>query len=465
MPTTPLDPPDAVPLDPAETDRLLTRVGAQPPGDGRPAAGPRAEIAESWRRLLRHGLDPGREPRAGLLSRDELERRRQDSPLGEVLDVLRAGLVSASDAARLIMVVADAEGRMLWREGEATVRRKADAHGFVPGADLNEEWIGTNGVGTALITGRPIHVHATEHFLAAHRTWTCAGAPVVDPRDGRPLGVVNVSGPLATVHPTMLALVTSVARLAEAELRRHHFAALERLRSSAAPLLGRMGGRALAVDGDGWTAAVIGMPPPDRLALPKPPPDGRVWLPALGMCAMEPLPGGWLLRPEEAADPGGCAPRVLLDLSRAHRPSVTVRGEEGSWTYEPSPRHAELLCALARHPGGRSAAELAADLFADPSRTVTVRAEFSRLRRHLAPVLASRPYRFADGVEVEVIPPAPGAFPGAPTAAGPGVCPGAVETGSEAAGGCRGVRAAVETGPEVPPAPARLGGEQPGVLP
>ncbi|MZE80449.1 transcriptional regulator, partial [Streptomyces sp. SID5475] len=54
---------------------------------------------------------------------------------------------------------------------------------------------------------------------------------------------------------------------------------------------------------------------------------------------------------------------------------------------------------------GRSAAQLAADLFGDPSRTVTVRAEMSRLRRTLGGVLDHRPYRFADGVDVRLLAP------------------------------------------------------------
>lgn len=64
-----------------------------------------------------------------------------------------------------------------------------------------------------------------------------------------------------------------------------------------------------------------------------------------------------------------------------------------------------MLYALSVHRQGRSASELARDIFGDGSRTVTVRAEVSRLRRQLAEVLAHRPYRFEDGVEVEVIHP------------------------------------------------------------
>jgi hypothetical protein len=388
-------------MEPWEADRLLRRVRESVLGGRRPPVRPRTEIAESWGRLLAGGLDPDRGRPVPVLTREETEVRRTATPLREVLHVLRDGLVPISDAARHMMLVTDAEGRVLWRDGTAPVLRKGDAHGVVTGSDWSEAAAGTNGVGTALVTGRPVQVHSAEHFVAALHSWTCAGAPVTDPRNGRLLGAVNLSGPVATVHPTTLPLVSAVARLAEAELRTRHRAALDRLRASAAPLLARMAGRALAVDHDGWPAAVIGMAPPERLRLPRSPAGGRSYLPSLGACAMEPLPGGWLIRvtgPEAAAP----AARVVLEPRGPQGASVTVTGDEGSWALELSPRHAELLHLLALHPEGRSAAELAADLFGDPTRTVTVRAEVSRLRRRLAPVLVSRPYRFADGVEVEV---------------------------------------------------------------
>lgn len=143
------------------------------------------------------------------------------------------------------------------------------------------------------------------------------------------------------------------------------------------------------------------------MALPKSPEVGPLWLPRYGMCALEPLPGGWLIRIGQRERDTGPS-RVVLDVSGRDGSTVTVSGPAGSWSHELTPRHAELLFVLAAHPQGRSAAELARDLFGDDSRTVTVRAELSRLRRHLASVLAHRPYRFADGVEVELrLPPQP----------------------------------------------------------
>lgn len=405
--TNALDPARLAAMDVREATRLLKAMRAAALAGRPPKPAPRAEIDASWRRVLGHGVDPDGGKTAGLLSLAEVERRRNASPLKEVLPVLRDALVTVADAAQHIMVVSDADGMLLWREGHASVLKKADALGFEVGADWSEGAVGTNGVGTPLITRRPMQVYSAEHFVSSHHAWTCAGAPIVDPRDGRLLGVVDVSGPLSTMHPATLSFVTSVSRLAEAELRARHLSAVERLRTVAAPVLCRVGGRALAVDTNGWTAAVTGMPPVDRLPLPKSFRAGRVWLPSFGMCAVEPLPGGWLVQVVgDEAHADALPTKVVLDLSRPRRWSVTVAGDAGSWAHELSPRHAELLYVLALHRTGRSAAQLAHDIFEDPTRTVTVRAEMSRLRRHLAEVLAHRPYRFAEDVEVEVIRPA-----------------------------------------------------------
>jgi hypothetical protein len=368
------------------------------------AAKPRPVIGDSWTRAMDHGVDPDTGSHTGVLSADELEQRRRTSPLQEVLPALRDGLVSVADAAWHIMVVSDAEGRVLWRDGSTAIRRSADRVGFAEGASWAENTVGTNAIGTALVTGRPVQVRSAEHFVRAHHLWTCAAAPLHDPRDGRLLGAVNISGPAATVHPASLSLVTAVTRVAEGELRTRHWASIEGLRSLAAPLLARVQGRVVVIDPNGWTAAVTGMPPLERVALPSSPAAGPVWLPSLGLCTLEPLPGGWLVR--VGAEGGTDTPsRVVVDVSRSRDCSVTVSGAAGSWSQELSPRHAELLFVLAVHRGGRTAAELARDLFGDPSRTVTVRAELSRLRRNLAGILAHRPYRFADSVSVELLRP------------------------------------------------------------
>ncbi|MGW7074025.1 GAF domain-containing protein [Streptomyces sp. NPDC054866] len=390
-------------MDCAQAARLLAGVRHAALAGQQPRVLPRPVIEESWERMKLDGVDPDRDFRSRLLSIEELEERRRASPLTEIMPVLRDAIVSVADAAHHIMVVCDAEGRVLWREGNSTVLRKADSLGFELGADWGESVVGTNGIGTPLVVRRPVQVFSAEHFVETHHAWTCTGAPITDPRDGRLLGVVDISGPLNTMHPATLALVDSVAKLAEARLRETHVTALDRLRSVAAPILARLAGRAVAVDSHGWTAAVTGMPPTDRLALPRAMAAGHVRLPSLGTCAVEPLPGGWLLRVEEDPQPLA-ATRVVLDVSGPRRWSVTVEGGgAGGWTHELSPRHAELLYLLATHRKGRTASGLADDMFGDPARTVTVRAELSRVRRYLGGLLAHRPYRFPEDVDVDVI--------------------------------------------------------------
>ncbi|NGN69600.1 GAF domain-containing protein [Streptomyces sp. A7024] len=390
--------------DPRTYARLLAGVHDAVLEGERPPAPPRPVIAESWHRLMSHGLNADVGASAGLLPVDEVERERQSSGLSAVLDTLREGLLGIADAALQIMIVTDPHGHVLWRGGSRAVLNKAYGLGFVEGANWSEDHVGTNAIGTTLITGRPTQVHSAEHFVRTHHAWTCAGAPVHAARDGRLLGVVDVSGPAATVHPSTLGLVNAVAKLAESELRTEHAKDLDRLRAIAAPLLARLTGRAVVTDPYGWVAAVSGMPPADRILLPARVGEHGNWLPGLGQCTFEPLPGGWLIRPAETDV--SLPTRVLLDVRRPRNASVTVIGASGTWTHELSPRHAELLLLLAAHPDGRSAAGLAADLFGDAERTVTVRAEVSRLRRRLGGVLQHRPYRFADGLEVEVARPA-----------------------------------------------------------
>lgn len=360
----------------------------------RAAERPRRTIAASWERVAACGLEPGSAPEVPPLGGAELERRRAESRLAEFVPRLAESLESVTRAGQMV-VVADVEGRVLWRIGSSGVRRLADRLGFVGGSAWTEANVGTNAIGTSLVLGEPVHIQGPEHFVESHMRWGCAAAPLRDPWSGRTLGVVDVSGPSRGMHPAELALVELAARMTSMELVERRRRDLDRLRAHAAPLLARVGGDALAVDSDGHLAAAVGSRTPDRVTLPSGMTGGRVWLPTLGSASAEPLAGGWLLRLED--DTAEAASRLRLDLSGP--PSVLVTGPSGSWSRRLSPRHAEIVLALVQAgASGRSAPELAGDLFGDPARTVTVRAEISRLRRALGSVLLSGPYRLSPRV-------------------------------------------------------------------
>ncbi|MBJ7383978.1 MAG: GAF domain-containing protein [Mycolicibacterium sp.] len=405
MPSSSVTPEPAVAAgdDPRSYAMLLSEVYDATMAGHRSPARPRGVIADSWNRLLNKGIDPDHHHPPDVDS-SGLDALRHASGLFAVLDDVSRGLDSVIDGGDNILVLADARGRVLWRYGSPRVLTNADRLGFVEGAQWSESAVGTNAIGTALASHRAVQVFSAEHFLRSHHAWTCAGAPIKDPRTGQVVGIVDVSGPAATVHPTTVALVDLVARLAESQLREVHDRTLNRLRTVAAPILARVGRPALAVDTDGWVAAVDSLPPHNRIPLPRSVTPGRAWIPSLGACDLESLPGGWLVRLAETdGDEAAVPSRVTLDLRDGAAPVLDVVGQFGTWRRDISPRHAEILHVLATHRAGRSAPELADDLYGDRSRVVTVRAEMSRLRRQYVGLVLGKPYRFPESAVVDLV--------------------------------------------------------------
>jgi GAF domain len=395
--------------DPVRYAQLLRRVRDATLAGDRPPATPRPVISDSWRRTIRFGVDPDRGKELTSQARlDEVEHRRHAGELDRVLPVLGGVLLPAAEDAGHIMVVVDADGVILWRDGPRAVQRNAEHLGFCPGANWGEASVGTNAIGTALAVGHAVQVYSAEHFVKSHHAWTCAASPIHDPATGRLLGVVDLSGAAATVHPSTLALVDAAARMAERELREAHRRNLEALRATAAPLLARVRGAAFVTDPDGWVAGASGVAPVERLPLPQRRDSEFAWLPTFGLCRLEPLPGGWLVTvtgfpgTDGVPAPSCATTSAELDLRDPRFPVLAISSPSGQWSHRLSPRHAELLLILATARDGRTAAGLSADMFGTPEHTVTVRAETSRLRRIVGGLLLQRPYRFPDWVDVRV---------------------------------------------------------------
>lgn len=351
----------------------------------------RGVVSRSWSRVLGFGLDPSRSNTRDGVAADELEGRRDASPLTLVVAELRAVLSSVADASHFISVITDADGVILWREGSPRVLRQADTLGFGEGAAWTEAHVGTNAIGTALAESAPVQLFSAEHFEQGQHPWYCSAAPMHDPRTGELLGVVDVSGPALTLHPAIGALIHTATRLAEARLWQHHRQRLDRLRAGAEHVSGVF----LVVDDDGWVAHQAGLSVRDRIAAPA---EGRpLTVPGLGLCVPERLPGGWLVRQAGArqtvrahltGEPDGSA---VLDL----------RSGDRQWRTRLSRRHADVLRALLRAgPGGLSAADLSRALFGDDDHQVTARAEISRLRRVVGPLVTAAPYRLDGDVRL-----------------------------------------------------------------
>ncbi|MDQ0682228.1 hypothetical protein QFZ56_001191 [Streptomyces achromogenes] len=203
--------------DPAERVRILrrahetfTEVGTVP----RPV---RAVVADSWRRSARAGVGPDGTADVELTDGD-LGTYRSEHPLARVMPLFRELMGTFAADGEHLLAVCDAHGRLLWVEGHAETRRNAGRMNFVPGARWSENAVGTNAPGTAVALDRPVQVFAAEHFIRRVQPWTCAAAPVHDPRTGRVLGAVDITGGNGLAHPHSLGFVQAVARAAEAHL-------------------------------------------------------------------------------------------------------------------------------------------------------------------------------------------------------------------------------------------------------
>lgn len=414
-------------LGPDRQMRLLTQVHAAFVEGRRPPAQPRRVIRDSWMRVRRTGLNPvrgGAPTEAGDMTaaQESDPARHAGAALLSVSKVLSSQLGPLLDDGDLLLVIADDRARILTRSGARGILRGADDLGFRSGCEWSETSVGTNAIGTALVTGAPIHVHAAEHFCLSQHTWSCAAAPVRDPRTGQVMGAIDLSFPARDVHPSVVALATSLALQAELMVRDAHHRSLQRLRSSVTADPGGGGTWAL-VDPWGWVADSAGVILPERLALPTDPAAGTV-VEGLGPVEAREVRGGWLLVARPGMDEGGAGSegmRVHLDRARCEV-AVGVAGH--TWNHVLVGRRAAILSCLARHPEGLGASELAREVYGRDGSEVTARSEVHRIRTAIPGLVETRPYRLASGVEVEW---APGAGPD--TGNGPDVGTG-VHTGA-----------------------------------
>ncbi|MFC6158332.1 GAF domain-containing protein [Kribbella jiaozuonensis] len=385
-------------MDQREQARRLSELYDEVLSGNRVPGAPRPLVAASWERSLAAAVDPELDQPPVVVNHEMVETLRENHPLRAVLPVLRQTLTTIADEASHIMIITDAQGMILWREGSAEVKRQADRIALSEGAVWSEDQIGTNGMGTALAVGEPVQIHSAEHLVRRIHEWTCAAAPVHDPDTGKLLGAVDVSGPLRTVHPAMVALVTAAAQLAEGQLRVRMAAADEMLRARNMRHLMALGdapgalltptGRVLAVQPLEWL--------PDRLVVP----DGadRIDLGDGREGVVERLDEGYLLR-MPGTPVRRSRPSLQLKLLGSGQSTAIVGGREIALTL----RRAEVLALLLLHPSGLTAEQLMLQLYGDEGNPTTVRAEMHRLRNLLGSgVLDTKPYRIIADVTGDV---------------------------------------------------------------
>jgi len=296
-------------------------------------------IQESWRRSAQLRANPDNPEAPLAMDREELEEYRRQHPLAAIMPVIHKLLVLPSHDSGMLVAVGDEVGRLLWVEGDAALRRRAEGMMFVPGADWSEATVGTSAPGTALALGRGIQISGAEHYKRSVHPWSCTAVPFHDPDSGALLGVVDITGTESAVAPHTLSLVEATVAAAQAHLR------VERLQLAAAGQSSQSRRRNST--------------------------------------------------PKTAGGPGTSSLyRNSLQLLGRDQALLSIDGR----TVALSARHSEILALLSTHPAGLNAEELCALLYPGDASTMTLRAEMVRLRKVLqqlnpGAVPQSRPYR------------------------------------------------------------------------
>lgn len=180
-------------------------------------------ITSSHERCKQYGIRPDQVYSLRFAEGDALFQRLQ--ALQEFIRVAEPflnhlyGFVKGSD---FFVVLTDADGCILNLFGDEKIVTEAYSYKMIPGAFMNEANIGTNAMGTALAENKPLQVSGAQHFIGAYHRWTCSACPIHN-RDGSILGILDLTGYSANVHPHTLGMVVAAANAIERMLENISF--------------------------------------------------------------------------------------------------------------------------------------------------------------------------------------------------------------------------------------------------
>ena len=167
----------------------------------------REQILNSWRRSRFSSVDVDHidPPYRSDIDYDNCLVRSA----GPVLDRLERELADEP----MTVVLTDPGAWVLDRRcGDRALQRKLDKVSLTRGFSYAEEFVGTNGIGTALEEQSSAWVFGPEHFSERLQALSCAGAVIRNPLRGRVEGLIDLTCWRGEAGPLMRVLVQEAAR-------------------------------------------------------------------------------------------------------------------------------------------------------------------------------------------------------------------------------------------------------------
>lgn len=176
-------------------------------------------IANSWLRCRKKGVNAFKPNIKTQLTDKELSKRYEKFEfLLKMAQPFMESLYKIVGNTGFIVRLTDKEGYVLQVGGDTKLLEQHDNINMHKGCNVTEDIIGTNAIGTALVTGQPIQVLAAEHYCSLYHNWTSSACPIKDGK-GKTIGVLSMSGIYDKVHPHTLGMVIASAEAIEYELK------------------------------------------------------------------------------------------------------------------------------------------------------------------------------------------------------------------------------------------------------
>jgi transcriptional regulator of acetoin/glycerol metabolism len=170
-------------------------------------------ILASWQRSRECNVDFDRVTVPFVNDRDlETPLLRTATP---ILDTLHEQLHGEP----VSIILTDQSGLVLDRRASSSdITARLDDVQLAPGFRYAEEFVGTNGIGTAISSGQSALVNGREHYAHDLGQFACAGAPIHHPTRRKLIGVLDLTSWAQAPGAMLMALAAATARQIEEEL-------------------------------------------------------------------------------------------------------------------------------------------------------------------------------------------------------------------------------------------------------
>lgn len=171
-------------------------------------------VLNSWRRSRDLHVHPDRVELPYVRDPDT------DTPLTHAAAPVLRRIAEDLAAQAVSVVLTSADGLVLDRiAANSEIERMLDDVRLARGYSYAEQFAGTNGIGTALETGRPAFIQGSEHYVGTLGTLACAGSPIREPATRRILGVIDLTCWAKHADPLLFVLAKSAGSQIEDRIR------------------------------------------------------------------------------------------------------------------------------------------------------------------------------------------------------------------------------------------------------